>query len=299
MCFPLVQGFIGMNAPGWSALGQTLLGTGAIFGGLWAIFNFRRARRQEAARWLQGVFRDFYLADTFKDVRELLEYNYPELAGPLLERRITDRHVPITATEMRLLQDLDTLFNYFEHVLYLEYEGQISRNDRQAVFEYWFDIMSDSERASVRRYAARFGFERVAKALKANTPEYVAVYGTLRQEHGLPDRPDAGSALRDRGECKIRGDLYDLGEYPGLYPGSGTVVGELFEVTDVNVFRDLDEYEKYDANDRDGSLYIRRSVRLVEPVVDAWVYFYNEEVSEQQRIDSGDWAAHSQSTSRA
>ncbi len=289
--------FLGLNAQDWSALGQTLLGIGAIFGGLWAIYNFRRVRRQEAARWLQGVFKDFYLADTFKDVRELLEYNYPELAGPLLERRITDRHVPITADEMRLLQDLDTLFNYFEHVLYLEYEGQITRNDRQAVFEYWFDIMSDSDRASVRRYAARFGFERVAKALKANTPEYVAVYGSLRQGLGLPDRPEAGEALRDCGPCRIRGRLYDLGEYPGLRPGEDTVVGELFEVRDRRIFRELDEYEKYDAQDRAGSLYIRRSVRLAEPAVDAWVYFYNDEVSEQQRIDSGDWADHMDSAS--
>lgn len=152
--------------------------------------------------------------------------------------------------------------------------------------------MSDSDRASIRRYAARFGFERVAKALKANTPEYVAVYGSLRQGLGLPDRPEAGETLKDRGRCTIQGSLYDLGEYPGLRPGDGVVTGELFEIKDMRILRDLDEYEKYDASDRAGSLYVRRSVRLVEPSVDAWVYFYNEEVPEARRIESGDWADH-------
>lgn len=88
--------FIGLNAQEWYALGQMLLGTGAVFGGIWALYNYHRSRRQEAARWLQGVFKDFYLTKKFKDVRELLEYNYPEKAGPLLERRIFDRHVHIT-----------------------------------------------------------------------------------------------------------------------------------------------------------------------------------------------------------
>ena len=285
-------GLLGLDAQGWSAIGQTLLGIGAVAGGLWAIYNFRRTRRLEAARWLQGVFRDFYLATTFKDVRELLEYNYPELAGPLLERRITDRHVPISTQEMRLLQDLDTLFNYFEHVLYLEYEGQITRNDRQAVFAYWFDIMSEPDRASVRRYAAKFGFERVTKALEANTPEYVAVYGSLRQGFELPDRPDVGGALKDKGKCRIQGVLYDLGEYPGIRHGDDEVIGELYEVRDLRVFRVLDEYEKYDARDRTNSLYIRKAVRLIEPAVDAWVYFYNDEIPAERRISSGDWADH-------
>ncbi len=136
----LVATALGMSAEGWYALGQMMLGVGALVGGAWALFNYQRSRRFEAARWLQGVFRDFYLSDRFKDVRELLEYNYPERTSPLLERRITDRHVPITIEEMNLLRDLDTLLNYFEHILYLENEGQLSRKDRRAVFDYWFDI---------------------------------------------------------------------------------------------------------------------------------------------------------------
>src|SRR5947207_10958435 len=74
-------------------------------------------------------------------------------------------------------------------------------------------------RASLRRYVARFGFERLAKALSAEATEYVAVYGSLREGFALPDAPDVGSALVDHGNCRIPGELYDLGEYPGLCPG--------------------------------------------------------------------------------
>ena len=133
-------------------------------------------------------------------------------------------------------------------------------------------------RASLRRYVARFGFERLAKALSAEATEYVAVYGSLREGFALPDAPDVGSALLDRGNCRIPGQLYDLGEYPGLVPGEGSVVGDLFEVRDLSVFRLLDRYERYDALHPKDSLYLRRVVRLLQPQVDAWVYLYNRTV---------------------
>ena len=161
-----------------------------------------------------------------------------------------------------------------------------------AVFEYWFDIMGAPERASLRRYVARFGFERLAGALSAEATDHVAVYGSLREGFALPDAPDVGSALVDRGNCRIPGQLYDLGEYPGLVPGEGSVVGDLFEVRDLSVFRLLDRYERYDALHPKDSLYLRRVVRLLQPQVDAWVYLYNRTVEGQPRIESGDWAQY-------
>lgn len=126
----------------------------------------------------------------------------------------------------------------------------------------------------------------------ANRPEYIAVYGSLRNGRALPDAPDLSSKLIDRGHCSIEGMLYDLGDYPGLKPGEGSVVGEMFEVQDLSVFRDLDQYERYDALHPEHSLYVRRVVRLREPVLDAWTYFYNGDVDSTQLIESGDWASH-------
>jgi len=270
-----------------------LLGIGAIMAGGWTIYNYRRTRRHEAATWLQGVYKDFYLADTFTSIRQILEYHYAETAGPLLSRRILDREIPTTDDEEVLLRELDTLLNYFEHVLYLEDEHQFSKKDRQAVFEYWFDLMMQSERASLRRYAARFGFERVARTLGAHKPEYVAVYGSLRQGFELPDSPKPDTKLRDRGPCRIPGDLYDLGGYPGLVPGDGEAIGELYEVPDLSVFSILDEYERYRAEDHEDSLYLRKAVRLSKPAnIDAWVYVYNRDVTREPLIASGDWSTH-------
>lgn len=93
--------------------------------------------------------------------------------------------------------------------------------------------MSAPERASIRRYAARFGFERVAQVLGADQPDYVAVYGSLMRGFGLSDAPEGlEELLIDRGSCVISGKLYDLGDYPGLVPGDGNVNGELYEVRD-------------------------------------------------------------------
>ncbi len=152
--------------------------------------------------------------------------------------------------------------------------------------------MSSSDRASLRQYTARFGYERVAEALSANVPDYVAVYGSLRSGFGLPDAPDVGNRLIHRGRCTIKGDLYDVGKYPGLTGGEGVVKGELYEIRDIGVLRALDEYERYDALKPEQSLFVRRVVRLLEPPVDAWVYFYNHDLGHAPRIESGNWAEH-------
>jgi len=113
----------------------------------------------------------------------------------------------------------------------------------------------------------------------------------------LPDVPsDLSKYIASCGECVISGELFDLGRYPGLVPGTGNVRGELYRLNDplpkeraLEAFRQLDEYERYDAHDVEGSLYHRRVVRLRNPTVDAWLYYYNGPVDGARRIESGDW----------
>lgn len=290
------------GAEQWSALGNVLLGFGAVTAGVWSVFNYRKNRRSEAARWLQGVFRDFYLDNRFERIRHVLEYNFDDTAAPLLERRVTDRHVPVGPEDLRLLKELDDLLNYFEYVLYLEEQGHITNPDRQAVFEYWFEIMSADERASLRRYASFFGFERIAEALTTSDIDYVAVYGSLMSGLAGRDAPDVTDSLEFCGPCEIRGTLVDLGEYPGLVAAAGphdVVLGELYRVLDRHVFHELDKFERYDPLDRDGSLYIRRLVRLVQPALDAWVYVYNRESDGASKVLDGDWRAFVSSRQRS
>jgi gamma-glutamylcyclotransferase (GGCT)/AIG2-like uncharacterized protein YtfP len=112
------------------------------------------------------------------------------------------------------------------------------------------------------------------------------VYGSLRQGFGLPDLPEELTGmLADDGPCVIAGDLYDLGDYPGLC--------ELFRILDPqSAFPLLDKYERFDASAPQESLYIRHCVRLLKPEIDAWIYIYNGTPDNNKKIESGDWAAY-------
>ena len=104
-----------------------------------------------------------------------------------------------------------------------------------------------------------------------------------REELGIVDQ------LIFAGCCEISGRLFDLGDHPGLLLGPGIVHAEIYEIADTAVWLRLDAYEQYDPDDPDGSLYIRRLVRLARPDFDAWLYEYNRDVSGKPSIPSGDW----------
>lgn len=270
-----------------------LLGSAAVVGSIWAVFNYFKTRRYEAAKWLNELFREFYIEKTFKKVRLLFEYHYSDTLGPLIERRITDRQVSISKEEQDILTELDTLLNYFEHVLYLEEEQHLRKNDRLAVFEYWFGLLSSPSRGGLRVYISKYGYERIAKVLDCNKKDYLALYGSLMRGFGEVEKISTIQKLEYKGSCNIPGSLYDLGEYPGLVPDDDSVVvGELYVVKDSRIFREFDIFERYDPNNRKDSLYVRSCIRLREPKLDAWVYIYNKETSGKERIYSGDWRAH-------
>jgi gamma-glutamylcyclotransferase (GGCT)/AIG2-like uncharacterized protein YtfP len=154
-------------------------------------------------------------------------------------------------------------------------------------------------RAAIRRYASWLAFS-VWHALDCQTPDYIALYGSLRKRGGIGDEPDLSKRLKPAGAAIIEGKLIDLGTYPGLILGSGNVQAELYEVVDRDAFRIMDQHERYDPTDIKGSLYLRRAVRLLQPSVDAWVYVYNHPAGAAPEVASGDWIEHlaSKATSR-
>ncbi|MBO6784775.1 MAG: gamma-glutamylcyclotransferase [Alphaproteobacteria bacterium] len=115
----------------------------------------------------------------------------------------------------------------------------------------------------------------------------VAFYGTLRRgERGFAEL-QLHERVRFLGSCRIAGVLCDLGAYPGLVEGNGSVVAELYDLHDTDLLGELDYYELYDPARPDTSEFIRRRVRLLEPGREAWVYFYNGPCA--RPIASGDW----------
>lgn len=120
----------------------------------------------------------------------------------------------------------------------------------------------------------------------------VFVYGTLLR--GM-SRANAMANSMFLGHAETRGDLYDLGHYPGLVDGVGLVLGELHEV-DARTLAKLDVIEGYDPDIPEQSLY-RRETRVVTCLNDgrateAEVYLYNEEVAASPRLCHGDYRGH-------
>lgn len=286
--------FLGLNAAEWDALAQVLLAIGAMSAAGWATFTYWKGKRAEAARWAIEVFRDFYRDPNMSRARELIEYDFESVAGPLLELRVLDRQISLTDDERSQLQDIDLVLNFLEQLLYLEDEGHFLARDRQVFFEYWFERLALPEHAALRRYLRNCGYERCSEFLKLDASEHFVAYGSLMTGHGEVAEHDARKHLESLGPCTIRGDLYSRGEFPALARGDREIEAELFRVTSPSAWPLLDAIEHYDPDNRAKSIYRRHCVSTEDPKVDAWVYFWNDPLDDLEAIPSGSWARFAQ-----
>lgn len=108
------------------------------------------------------------------------------------------------------------------------------------------------------------------------------VYGTLRSGHANSARFGLEGTAPCTPEVKLMGfELFDLGWYPGIRPGDGYVVGDLFDVKD-NQWAALDQYEGVP------DLYTRETV-TVGGFEGVQVYVYHRSIPADKKIGSGDW----------
>lgn len=117
--------------------------------------------------------------------------------------------------------------------------------------------------------------------------DLIAFYGTLRDPE-VRERLGVAGLLEERGACRIPGRLHDLGRYPALVAGPGTVAGELFAVLDPAALPVLDAYEGAVVDDRDASLYVRERCALPAPAVTVWLYRYRADPP-GPLLPGGDW----------
>ena len=122
--------------------------------------------------------------------------------------------------------------------------------------------------------------------------ERLFVYGTLM----LGEIRQATTAHVCNGEgqsATVKGDLIDLGAYPGLIEGDGTVQGEVYHLDQVfQALQTLDSIEGFYGYGAEGSLYTRTIVEIQtnDGPQWAWTYMYNQHNgSKNKRIESGDW----------
>lgn len=120
----------------------------------------------------------------------------------------------------------------------------------------------------------------------------IAFYGSLLRSFGQQSRLGVSERTRYRGEGLVAGRLYDLGRYPGLLAGGGTVRVEIYEPLDEHLLAYLDEFEGYDPSRPDSSQYLRVQTDLVEPGGEVWIYRYNRSVEGKPPVPSGCWESY-------
>jgi gamma-glutamylcyclotransferase (GGCT)/AIG2-like uncharacterized protein YtfP len=124
--------------------------------------------------------------------------------------------------------------------------------------------------------------------------DYLFVYGTLRSSVVPAPLQSLLGPLTRLGRATTSGVLYDLGRYPAaVFGGELEIVGEVLELpADAGILAALDEYEGFEPDDPQGSLYlrVRRQVTLSDgQSLDCWAYAFNGDVTGHAAIPGGDY----------
>ncbi|WP_034492880.1 gamma-glutamylcyclotransferase family protein [Buttiauxella agrestis] len=106
----------------------------------------------------------------------------------------------------------------------------------------------------------------------------IFVYGSLRRKQGNSHWMTNAQWL---GEHHVENyALYSLGHYPGVVPGEGSVMGEVYRI-------DASTLSELDALRTKGGEYKRQLIQT--PYGSAWMYVYQRPVDGLTLIESGDW----------
>lgn len=114
------------------------------------------------------------------------------------------------------------------------------------------------------------------------------IYGTLMP--GLRLEAHMQGA-REMGAARVPGRLVDVGRYPGLLPGDGEVIGEVYAVDEAHLGR-LDTVEEMVPGDRAASQYWRETVTVLSGPLQGQAvqtYVYNRPVHGCTPIAHGDY----------
>lgn len=117
------------------------------------------------------------------------------------------------------------------------------------------------------------------------------IYGTL-----LNHNNDFAVYLKDNSHFfangKVRGKLYDIGDYPGavLDEGDEYIYGVILQIDNPEVvFLEIDDYEGYGDEQPEPNEFIRilAEVETASEMVACYVYVYNLPVDGLQKIEGG------------
>lgn len=122
------------------------------------------------------------------------------------------------------------------------------------------------------------------------------MYGSLRSGFRHPAYEYISKYFTLLGEAKAQGLLYDAGEYPAAIPAYDDrfITGELYELKETGEFdwamEQLDDYEGMNPDEAEPALFIREASAVLYNgrTILAWMYWYNQDITGQPLIASGD-----------
>ena len=133
--------------------------------------------------------------------------------------------------------------------------------------------------------------------MEGNSLYKLFVYGSLRSGFNSPEYAYISRYFNCVGTAKVKGVLYDLGDYPAALPAEDEnyLVGEVYQIKNEQEFNwaieQVDDYEGVNAMPGEQPLY-RRDACIAQLLnneqVTCWIYWYNRDVTGKPMIGSGD-----------
>ncbi len=129
------------------------------------------------------------------------------------------------------------------------------------------------------------------------TVSRIFVYGSLRSGFQAPAFEYISKYFLFDSEAKVKGRLYDMGEFPAAIPANDEtyLIGELYHIKNKEewywAIEQLDAYEGIHSEPEDGGKRYRRDLTEVVTPNDttiAWIYWFNCPITDQPIIASGD-----------
>lgn len=126
--------------------------------------------------------------------------------------------------------------------------------------------------------------------------DFLFVYGTLLQNADNDMSRFLAARSKVKGKAYFFGKLYKISWFPGAILSDNTsnkVHGTCIKLSNTEAtLSALDDYEGYDANDLESSLFTRQLVTIYDEngaSYKAWVYLYNQNIEGETHIPSGDF----------
>jgi gamma-glutamylcyclotransferase (GGCT)/AIG2-like uncharacterized protein YtfP len=136
------------------------------------------------------------------------------------------------------------------------------------------------------------------------TSSYLFVYGTLKSDAFNPNAQKLHHHAKLFGPARWQGALYRIRNYPGAVRSDNKdeyVLGELWRLNNAKeMLAVLDKYEECAPH----SPLPHEYIRILEPVyfgaeiIDAWIYLYNLDTENLEKIESGNFVNENQTLVR-